>query len=108
MAGVDLASEEIVRRLGGDAALGEIGGAISADDPGHFDLRFRHPSPRGVRSVVITVEPNGLFGMTCYGPLRAGAFQAERLGKATGILPENLATVLGQLTGIETLHHRHY
>jgi len=30
------------------------------------------------------------------------------LGSAQEIIPENLATVLGKLTGIESIHHRHF
>lgn len=100
--------DEVVRHLGGETRLQELGARVSADDEAHVSLRLLHPNPRGVRSVIITARANGFFDMDCFGPMRGGAFQAEPLGRAAEILPENLATVLGMMTGVESLHHHHY
>lgn len=86
----------------------EIGAEFSVNDGGHFSLRLHHPNPRGVRSVIISAQPNGLFDVTCFGPVRFDAFQAQQLGHATGVVPDSLASVLGMMTGIESLHHHHY
>jgi hypothetical protein len=99
---------EIIGHLGGEARLREIGARLSADEGAHVNLRLLHPNPRGVRSVIITERSNGFFDMECYGPMRLGSFAAQPLGRAEEIVPENLATVLGRLTGIESLHHHHF
>jgi hypothetical protein len=100
--------DAIAAHLGGKARLKALGATLGPEEGGHFSLRFTRANPQGVRSIDITGEPGGLFGMTCYGPVAAEALHAPQLGHATGILPENLATVIGRLTGIETLHHHHY
>ena len=38
----------------------------------------------------------------------AGTLSVPLLGSAQEIIPENLATVLGKLPGIESIHHRHF
>jgi hypothetical protein len=100
--------DAIAAHLGGKARLKELGATLGPEEGGHFSLRFTRANPRGVRSIDITAEPDGLFGMTCYGPVPPEAFHAAQLGHASRILPENLATVLGRLTGVESLHHHHY
>ncbi len=100
--------EEVVRHLGGEGGLKSLGARVAADDRSHVSLRLNHPNPRGVRSVVITVRGNGLFDMDCFGPMRLDAFRAERVGHAEQIVPDSLASVLGMMTGVESLRHRHY
>jgi hypothetical protein len=46
--------------------------------------------------------------MECYGAVARGTLTAPLVGSADEIIPENLATVLGRLTGIESIHHRHF
>jgi hypothetical protein len=46
--------------------------------------------------------------MECHDEVASGTLTAPLIGAARGIIPENLATVLGQLTGIESIHHRHF
>ncbi|WP_442756370.1 hypothetical protein ACNHKD_07060 [Methylocystis sp. JAN1] len=99
---------EVVQHLGGEASLREIGARVAADDHSHVSLRLNHPNPRGVRSVVITARGNGLFDMDCFGPMRLDAFHAERVGHAEQIAPDSLASVLGMMTGVESLPHHHY
>jgi hypothetical protein len=100
--------DAIAAHLGGAARLNEIGATLGLQEGGRFSLKFTRSNPRGVRSVDIISEPDGLFGMVCYGPVPPEAFHAEQLGHASKILPENLATVIGRLTGVESLHHHHY
>jgi hypothetical protein len=99
---------EVVRHLGGDASLKELGARIVAEDNGHISLGLLHPNPRGVRSVIITARGNGFFDMDCFGHMRLGSLQADRVGRAEDIVPDSLASVLGMMTGVETLHHRHF
>ena len=80
---------------------------VVADDT-HVSLNISRPNPRHVRSVRISVEPDGLYMMDCFGPIEPGTFRACHISGATGIIEENLATVFGQLTGIESLHHHHF
>lgn len=100
--------DDVVTHLGGEARLQEIGARANAVEGGHVSLRMLHPNPRGVRSVIISEQPNGLYNMTCFGPISANAFRAETVGSAAAIVPESLASVLGMLTGLEKLHHRHF
>lgn len=100
--------QEIVVHLGGETKLAEIGARGVFADDNHVAFKLVRPNPRHVHSVMITLQPNGRFGMTCFGALAPAAFDAPQLASASGIVPENLATVLGQLTGIESLRHRHY
>lgn len=99
---------EVVRHLGGEARLKELGVRVNANDDAHVSLRLLHPNPRGVRSVIIAERPNGFFDMECFGPLRLDAFFAEPLGRVEEIVPDSLASVLGMMTGIESLHHHHF
>jgi hypothetical protein len=100
--------QEIVSHLGGEARLSELGARGFFADETHVSFKLIRPNPKGVRSVVISFQGNNFFEMNCYGPFTAGGFQAPLVATANGILAENLATVLGQLTGIESLHHRHF
>jgi hypothetical protein len=71
-------------------------------------FQLSHANPKGVRSVVISVQPGGFFNMQCYGSIEPGTLAPPLVGTARQILPENLVTVLGKLTGIESIHHRHF
>jgi hypothetical protein len=100
--------DEVLRHLGGQARLKELGARANPIDAGQVGLELLRPNPRGVRSVIITARPNGFFEMACFGPMRLDAFVAQPLGQADEIVPDSLATVLGKLTGLESLHHHHY
>ncbi len=102
------AIQEIERRLGGSSLLKSLGASAFAADHDHVAFTLGHVNPGGVRTVVITAEPQGTFQMTCYGVRQTGSLSAPRLASAGQIVAENLATVLGQLAGIETIHHRHF
>lgn len=99
---------EVVRHLGGEACLKDLGARVATDDASHISFRLSHPNPRGVRSVVIRARGNGLFDMECFGPMRLDGFVAQPLGHAEFIVAESLASVLGKMTGVESLHHHHY
>ncbi len=99
---------DVIRHLGGEARLKDIGARVAADDGAHVSLSLVHPNPRGVRSVVIRMRGNGLYDMECFGPMRLDGFVARPLGKAEQIVPDSLASVLGKMTGVESLHHHHY
>ena len=100
--------EEIKLHLGGEERLARIGARSFVVD--HDDVTFRlcHDNPSGAKTIVIRTEPGGLFSMKCYGALAPGCLSAPVVGQAWEIVPDNLATVLGKLTGLEELHHRHY
>lgn len=100
--------DTVVSHLGGETRLKSLGARVFANDDAHVSVKLLHPNPRGVRSVIITARPNGFFGMDCFGPLRRDAFSAPLVDHADDILPENLATVMGKLTGDERLHHHHF
>ena len=100
--------ETVVSHLGGEHVLAQIGAGDFFSDGARVSFRLSHANPKGVRSVVISVQPNSLFNMECYGEVAPGTLTAPSLGSAREIIPENLATVLGRLTGIESIHHRHY
>jgi hypothetical protein len=100
--------DSIVEHLGGIEQLAEAGAHDLIVDDNHVSFRLARPNPKHVRSVTIMAEPDGFFSMDCFGPLEPGTFHASRVANASKIIPENLATVFGQLTGIESLHHRHF
>ena len=103
-----LSLDQIKHHLGGEERLAAIGAYEFSVDPSHVTFRLGRPNPNRVRTVTVSFEPNGKFGMECFGALEPGAFRARRIGGASEILPENLATILGKLTGIDDLHHRHF
>jgi len=102
------AVQEIIAHCGGQERLSKIGARDFVLNHTHVSFKLIHPNPKGVRSVTISAQPDGNFEMDCFGPIPVGSLNPQRIARATGIIPENLATVLGQLTGIETLHHRHF
>jgi hypothetical protein len=99
--------ETIVAHLGGEHVLAQIGAREFFSDGTRVSFRF-HANSKGVRSVVISALPNGFFSMDCYGEIGRGTLTAPKIASAREIIPENLATVLGRLTGIESIHHRHF
>jgi len=100
--------ETITAHLGGEQVLTRIGARGFFSDGGRVSFRLAHSNPKGVHSVVISAQPHGFFGMECYGEIARGALRPPLVGSADEIIPECLATVLGRLTGIESIHHRHY
>jgi hypothetical protein len=101
------AVQRILDHLGGKERLERLGAHDFFADETHFVFTLDH-SPRRVHTVSIALQFQGYYRMDCYGGRSPGSFQAPLLGTAGGILAENLATVLGQLTGVEALHHHHY
>ena len=100
--------ETIIAHLGGQHVLAQIGASGFFSDGARVSFQLGHTNAKGVRSVVISAQPNGLFRMECYGEVARGTLTAPLVGSAKEIIPENLATVLGRLTGIESIHHRHF
>lgn len=100
--------DQVVAHLGGEARLKNLGARVYATDETHVSVKLLHPNPRGVRSVTITARPGGNFAMDCFGPFRPDSFSAPILDRAEEVIPDNLATVLGRLTGVDTLHRRHF
>ena len=95
----------IISHLGGEDVLARIGARDLFTYDTHVSFELHHWNPKGVRSVVISTEPHGFFAMDCYGPIIPSSMKAQLVGKERKILPENLAMVLGQLTGIESNRH---
>ena len=102
------AIREIETHLGGSDVLRELGAGAMVADSNHVSFTLTRNNPKGVRSVVITAEPSGDFHMDFYGERQPGWLSAPRVASAGPVLPESLATVLGQLTGLEMVHHRHF
>jgi hypothetical protein len=100
--------ETVVSHLGGDNVLAAIGARQFVADDTCVSFRLGHANPKGVRSVVIATASDGFFSMQCYGERSPGSLTPPLVGMAQEIIPENLATVLGKLTGIEGIHHRHF
>jgi hypothetical protein len=100
--------EAIKMHLGGEEMLARIGVGSFIPGPGNVTFRIYAHNPNKVKTVVISKQPGGLFKMACYGEIKAGTISAQNLGDAVQILPDNLATVLGQLTGMEIIHHHHF
>ena len=101
-------TQTVISHLGGENILTRIGAGGFFTQKGRISFRLSHANPKKVHSVVISTEPHGYFRMDCYGEVRPGTLSAPLVGSAHAIIPENLATVLGQLTGIESIHHRHF
>jgi hypothetical protein len=110
-AGENLSTEEIAAikvHLGGETILAKIGVTSFIPGPGNVTFRILAHNPNEVKTVVISQQPGGFFKMVCYGEIKAGTVSAPHLGAAAQILPENLASVLGKLTGMEIIHHYHF
>ncbi len=101
----------IKTHLGGEEMLAWLMVSDYSINQNRVSFRLIRPNPKGVRSVIISiesVEPNEFFAMDCYGAITPGCMTAPLVASAKKIIPENLATVLGKLTELETIHHRHY
>lgn len=88
--------------------LSELGARKFLVDHDCVSFQLSHSNPARVRTVVIAAQPRGMFSMHCYGYCAPSALSGELIGWASDIVPENLATVLGKLTGNEAIHHRHF
>jgi hypothetical protein len=106
--GTPLDPASVIAHLGGEELLTRLGVCNFVSDDTHLSFTFVHENSKGVHSVTIETEPNGWFRMTCYGRIPPRSFRAPIIGTAEEIIPENLATVLGNLTGLDILHHRHF
>jgi hypothetical protein len=97
----------IIDHLGGGNFLASLGARNFVIDDTHLSFTFVHHNPKGIHSVTIAIEPNGSFKMTCYGRIMPGSLHAPTLGTEKIAISENLAAVLGELTGIDALRNRH-
>ena len=96
----------IIDHLGGEKYLASLGARDFVIDETHVGFTLVHDNPKNVHSVTITVEPGG-FKVSCYGRLAPGTFRAPVLAVESVAIPDSLADVLGTLTGIDALKHRH-
>ena len=96
----------IIDHLGGEQFLASLGARDFVIDETHVGFTLVHENPKKVHSVTITVEPGG-FKVSCYGRLAPGTFRAPVLAVENVAIPDSLADVLGTLTGIDALKHRH-
>ena len=96
----------IIDHLGGEQFLASLGARDFVIDETHVGFTLVHDNPKKVHSVTITVEPGG-FKVSCYGRLAPGTFRAPMLAVESVAIPDSLADVLGTLTGIDALKHRH-
>jgi len=101
------ASSLILDHLGGEKFLASMGARDFATDDTHLSFTLVHGNLKGVHSVTISVEPHGDFKVWCYGRISPGTFRAPVLSTETVNIPESLAAVVGKLTGIDALKHRH-
>jgi len=101
------AAASIIDHLGGEGFLAGLGARDFVIDDSHVSFTLVHDNPKGVHSVVISIEPHASFKVTCYGRVRPGSFQVPVVGTANVAIPENLAPVVGELAGIDILRHRH-
>ncbi len=95
-------TKEIVRRLGGEELLQQLRVQVVDEDDRRVSLCFNRRNPQGVRSAVITRQPDGVYNVNCFGHLSLSNFNAPPRGHALRVLPENLAAELARLTGIGT------
>ena len=98
---------QIIDHLGGEKFLADLGARDFVVDEGHVGFTFIHDNPKKVHSVTITIEPHGGFKVLCYGRLTPGTFRAPVVATENVAVSESLAAVLGKLTGIGALQHRH-
>jgi hypothetical protein len=98
----------IESHLGGSGLLTLLGASKFVADHEHLSFSLHKANPTGVRTVTITPQPDGSFNMQCHGERAPGFLSAPLVGSATHVVAESLATVLGNLTGVETIHHRHF
>jgi hypothetical protein len=99
--------EQLLEHLGGKERLESLGAHYFVADATNLTFTLR-PNAKHVHTVSIAAQAPGRYRMDCYGARPPGSFQAPLIASATGVVADNLATVLGQLTGIEALHHHHF
>ena len=102
-----MSASSIMDHLGGEGFLVSLGARDFVIDETSSSFTLIHDKPGGVRSVSITTDANGEFLVTCYGRIMPGALHAPVLGKEIVEIPENLASVVGRLIGIDALRDRH-
>jgi hypothetical protein len=100
-------SSLIFGHLGGEKFLASLGARDFAIDGTHLSFTLVHGNPKGVHSVTISAESHGDFKICCYGRILPGTFTAPIIATEAVNIPESLAAVLGKLTGIDALKHRH-
>ena len=98
----------IIDHLGGEQFLASLGARDFAIDDAHVGFILVHSNPKNVHSATITIEPHGGFKVLCYGRLAPGTFRAPVVAAESVATPDNLAAVLGKLTGIAALEERHF
>jgi hypothetical protein len=97
----------IVEHLGGQNFLASLGARDFVIDDTHLSFTLVHDNPKRVHSVTISIETRGGFKVACYGRIVPGSLRAPVLATENVAIPESLAAVLGKLTGIDALQHRH-
>ena len=98
----------IIDHLGGEQFLASLGARDFVIDDTHVGFILVHNNPKNVHSVTITLEPHGGFKVLCYGRLAPSTFRAPVVAAENVATPDNLAAVLGKLTGITALEQRHF
>jgi len=96
----------IIEHLGGEKFLMALGVRDLTVSDTDVSFTLIHDNPKGIHSVMISKEPSG-FKVACYGRIVSGSLQAPVRATEFVAIPENLAAVLGKLTGIAALQHRH-
>lgn len=97
----------IIAHLGGEEFLTSLGARDFVVDKTHVSFRLAYPNPGDVALVAISIETNGNLIVTCFGHILQGSLQAPVLGRERVPIAENLAAVVGRLSGIDILQHRH-
>ena len=100
-------SSQILDHLGGEKFLASVGARDFVTDGTHLSFTLVHDNLKGIHSVTISVEPHGDFKVWCYGRISPGTFRAPVLATESVNIPESLAAVVGKLTDIDALKHRH-
>jgi hypothetical protein len=98
----------IIDHLGGEKFLVGLGARDFVIDDAHLAFTFAYHNPKDVHMVTISAQPNGSFKVSCFGRLVPGTLSAPILATEHNVMAENLAAVLGKLTGIDALQHRHF
>jgi len=97
----------IISHLGGEDFLATLGARDFFVDDTHVSFTLIRANRKGVHSVTISIEPHGTFKIACYGRIVPGSLHPPIVGTRTVGIPENLAAVLGELSGIDFLRDRH-
>jgi len=97
----------IIDHLGGEKFLASFGARNFVTDESSFGFTLVFENPKKIHSVIISIEAHGGFKVSCYGRIAPGTLHAPMLATESVTIAENLAAVLGKLTGIEALKHKH-